>query len=134
MQAAVKLDPDYLNAWKHILQLANSVYIGPEILNAAALNLMRLDPLGRHEAPNLGQVRDLKALWDVAAKRASLRIKPPETLLPLAASAAEMRKSAADRGDIPRGTDGGDETASTAGDMIAHTRIVSTVGEILDAH
>jgi tetratricopeptide (TPR) repeat protein len=129
MQQAVKLDPDYLNAWKHIRDLSQRIYLAPDVRDAAALNLMRLDPLGRHVSDDVGAVRDLKGLWAVAAKAVSMRTPPPKSLMPLPASAAEMRKNGALQVERPA-----DDTPQTPGAVLAGTRALSAVGEILDAH
>jgi tetratricopeptide (TPR) repeat protein len=137
MQQAVKLDPDYLNAWKHIQDLARSVYLSPEVRDAAALNLMRLDPLGRHVNSDVSTVRDLKTLWTVAAKAAELRTPPPQSLLPLPASAAakppgNLAEQAAQEVIALRGDR--DNGPATPGAVLATTRVLAAVGEILDAH
>jgi len=134
MQQAVKLDPDYLNAWKHIQQLAGQMYLSPAVRDAAALNLMRLDPLARHVNSDVSTVRDLRGLWEVAAKAAALRTTPPKSLMPLPASAAQMRKLNPEQRAVAEVVGLASEVPATPGAALASTRLLAAVGEILDAH
>jgi tetratricopeptide (TPR) repeat protein len=83
-RAAVQRDPDYLNAWQHLQSLPGNTQADRD---RATLNLLRLDPEGRHVRTDLVDVSDLRALW--AAAEAASRLAPPPTpttLYPLAAS------------------------------------------------
>ncbi|MFN3649302.1 MAG: tetratricopeptide repeat protein [Armatimonadota bacterium] len=92
-KTAVAKDPDYINAWQHIQSLDSYIYVTPADRNAAALNLLRLDPLRRHVEPDLGTVSDLRALWQaVDAARKELPPTLPETIYPLAASKELIEK------------------------------------------
>lgn len=87
-QTAVRLDPDYLNAWKKILETDQAGNLTSEQRDQAVFNLIRLDPLGRHEKPDITEVKDLKRLWTVLASRPA----EPELgeLLPLTGSIKEL--------------------------------------------
>ncbi|MEW6157144.1 MAG: tetratricopeptide repeat protein [Verrucomicrobiota bacterium] len=96
---AVRLDANYLNAWKQIESLADRVPMNPSERAEATLNLLRLDPLQRHSSPAIARIKDLKALWEAVA--AATRQQPksnPKIVFPLVASAAELeRKEQAQR-------------------------------------
>ena len=79
---AVRLDPNYLNAWS---QLASTTDKQAD-RDQAALQLLRLDPLHRHTSPDLDKVGDLRALW--SATEVATRALPPaqKDVYPLAAS------------------------------------------------
>jgi tetratricopeptide (TPR) repeat protein len=83
-QAAVKLDPDYINAWKQLAANTDD----PAVHDEAELNLLRLDPRHRHDSADLSNISDLRALW--AAVEAADKFALPEAtdLYPLPASKA----------------------------------------------
>ncbi len=109
-RAAVKLDPQYLNAWEKLLALASRIAIPRADRQAAALAILRLDPLSRHGDHGFsdlgvrgkyGSITDLPALWKVLADTAALRSPPRVELFPLTATAADIerrRKAAAAAG------------------------------------
>lgn len=85
-RAAVRLDPDYLNAWKKIGSLA----IKNTERSQANLMLLRLDPRGLHTSVELAQITDLLALWHAEEAAGRVRPKPPEKIYPLAASGSRL--------------------------------------------
>jgi tetratricopeptide (TPR) repeat protein len=89
---ALKLDPDYLNAWKHLGELSREMRLPVAERDDIALNILRLDPLGRHGSPDLTSAGDLRRLWLALDTAAKFRTKLPATLLPLTASGAEIEK------------------------------------------
>ncbi len=91
-RAAVKLDPDYLNAWVKIESLNQHVFLPAAERDAVVFNLLRLDPQNRHSSPSFETVSDLAALWNnVATANAKCPAKP-ESLYSLSASKAEIEK------------------------------------------
>jgi tetratricopeptide (TPR) repeat protein len=88
---AVALDGDYLNAWKHLHQLGEKIYIEPSERDIARLKLFDLDPRQRHVTYSLDEVTNFTTLWQaysqVAANR-ELNLKVDQ-VYPLAASARE---------------------------------------------
>jgi tetratricopeptide (TPR) repeat protein len=72
-QQAVRLDPDYLNAWLH-LGTALGEAGDPELRNEVMLALIRLDPLGKRAHVN--HATDMKRLYD-AVDQASTRVPKP---------------------------------------------------------
>lgn len=69
---AVRLDSEYLNAWKHLHDLGRHVYIEPRERDAARLRLLELDARQRHVKYELDSVGDLAQMWSaVQAARAA---------------------------------------------------------------
>jgi tetratricopeptide (TPR) repeat protein len=95
---AVALDPDYLNAWKHLGGLGSSIQLKPEDLDDVAINQIRLDPLGRSGRANAQMVWDLSRLWQALVEAQAFSQESPDSLLAMPASASrlEERKSAAE--------------------------------------
>lgn len=90
---AVKLDPDYINAWNKILGTANTIRLPQATQDHAILNLIRLDPLNRHGQRDLRTVADLRGLWSAFEAAGKLQPNPVATdLYPLAASKAVLDK------------------------------------------
>jgi hypothetical protein len=54
----VKLDADYLNAWRHLNELGEKTYIEPAERDQARLKLFELDPRQRHVHYELNEVVD----------------------------------------------------------------------------
>lgn len=112
---AVELDPDYLNAWEKLQGLASNIHLPPEQRDAASLNLLRLDPLQRHVRADLGNVRDLAALWRAAENAIAMRVPPAEKLLTLTASQAQLEREEAERKRLQ-------ETLGARADMVISER------------
>jgi len=89
---AVRLDPDYLNAWKKIANINNySVHLPAAECDSVQLNILRLDPLGRHSTFEAGRMVDLAAAWNATETAAKLRkTAEPAALYPLTGSVEEM--------------------------------------------
>jgi hypothetical protein len=92
---AVRLDPDYLNAWEKIEGISSHVFQSTTERDAVVFNLLRLDPLGRHTHPSFEVVSDLAVLWRNVATAAEKRPAKPESLYPLPASKAQVERQAA---------------------------------------
>ena len=90
---AVKLDPDYLNAWKQLASLADQAELPKKERDEIALAILRVDASGEHSSSDFSGVSHLGRLWD--AILAAEVAQPPRLtgpLYPLAASKAEMEK------------------------------------------
>jgi tetratricopeptide (TPR) repeat protein len=61
---SVRLDPEYLNAWKHLHELGKHIYLEPRQRDRARFKLLELDPRQRHVRYDLDSVGDLAALWN----------------------------------------------------------------------
>jgi tetratricopeptide (TPR) repeat protein len=101
-RVAVRLDPDYLNAWVKIEGISSHVFQSAPERDAVVFNLLRLDPLGRHTRPSFENVSDLAALWHNVAIAAGKCPVKPESLYPLPASKAQVEKQAAQASEQDR--------------------------------
>lgn len=88
-RTAVKLDPDYLNAWKHLVECGRQVDLPQTDRDAAALAMIRLDPQGRHSSAAFSQIRDLEGLWNVAIQIGMLPRIETAPLMRLAGSVGQ---------------------------------------------
>ncbi|MEO8204713.1 MAG: tetratricopeptide repeat protein [Chthoniobacterales bacterium] len=91
---AVELDPDYINAWKKIQEMANHIAIPPKDYDESVRNLLRLDPARRHTSVNIDRVSNLAGLWQwlETASAANIPLENPP-YYPLTA-ATEFEKKA----------------------------------------
>ncbi|HTR42916.1 MAG TPA: tetratricopeptide repeat protein [Pseudomonadales bacterium] len=92
-QTAVRLDPDYLNAWAKLQEVSQQIMVSPEAKEDIALNILRLDPLQRHTSADFKGVTDLARLWNAAAVAEQFQPKPVSNLFPLTASKVAMEKN-----------------------------------------
>ena len=89
---AVRLDPDYLNAWVRISGISENVLMPPKERDEIVFNILRLDPLQRHDRPRFDRLSDLAGLWNAVDAAARHQPAPPSDLLALTASKAAMEK------------------------------------------
>jgi tetratricopeptide (TPR) repeat protein len=91
---AVKLDADYLNAYKKLIALAGTVDMPTEERDTLSLELFRLDPFGKHSGSGVFEdMSDLKRLWDaLLTAQDKLPAAPPTSLYRLAASREALQK------------------------------------------
>jgi tetratricopeptide (TPR) repeat protein len=93
---AVKLDPDYLNAWHKIAETSAKAVVPAAERDAVVFNLLRLDPRQRHGGYSFNTVSDLATLWTRVAE-ANLAVVPsPAALYPLAASKIKLEQKSED--------------------------------------
>jgi tetratricopeptide (TPR) repeat protein len=127
---AVKLDPDYLNAWKHIEMVGREYYLSAADQDAIALNGIRLDPLGRHGGwSGYAKVTDLRRLWSAVETAGRFQPVPATTLYPLPASKAALEKVAAEnnaaRGGFEMMSDSfSSERNSTPAQAVTHNELI----------
>ena len=62
---AVRLDPEYLNAWQKLLGSAETpdAPLTAEERDEATFQILRLDPAGHHAQADISKVRDVSRLW-----------------------------------------------------------------------
>jgi len=119
---AVELDPDYLNAWAKIQGIASRMQIDRAERDRVALEIFRLDPLGRHSSADLSGVADLAAVWRAVEAAQPLRVEAPESLRALPASAAwtEDQLSAEERRWATQSTRRADKLPTPGGFLKEH--------------
>ncbi len=98
--AAVRLDPDYLNAWVKLQEVDEQVLAPAVEHDTIAFNILRLDPLRRHAQVSFDNVQDLAGLWQAAAAAAAQQSPAATNLLTLTASKVAQAK-AASRSPVP---------------------------------
>ncbi|MEY4917042.1 MAG: hypothetical protein RL616_955 [Verrucomicrobiota bacterium] len=94
---AVRLDPDYLNAWVKIQQVSQQILMPPKERDAIAFNILRLDPLQRHAQPDCSRVSDLPGLWNAVAAAVAHQPMVSTNLLALPASKLALEKKQAEQ-------------------------------------
>jgi len=82
-RAAVSLDPDYLNAWKHMDALADHIHFDADERDIVRIRLLELDPRQQHIRYDVSRVGDLALLWRALEKARTLDTAPPATVYPL---------------------------------------------------
>jgi tetratricopeptide (TPR) repeat protein len=83
---AIKLDPEYLDAWEEAYRLRSDVFLTQAEIDEIALSILRLDPMNRHGCVVPGEISDLKGLWSIYEESGRNNIVIPNSLLPLTAS------------------------------------------------
>jgi tetratricopeptide (TPR) repeat protein len=105
---AVELDPDYLNAWKKIGDLAEQTRLPAADRDRVVQNVLRLDPLGRHGHADINMATDLRALWKGLEAARKLQPATPRALLALPASREALETAEREQKKQQRGDFGGD--------------------------
>jgi len=90
--AAVRLDPDYLNAWVKMQEVSQQILMPPKDRDAIGFNILRLDPLHRHAQPDFERFTDLPGLWNAMVVAAAQQPVVSTNLFELTASKAAMEK------------------------------------------
>ena len=89
---AVKLDPDYLNAWKELGDIGEKMHLPAADRESIEFSKLRLDPQGRHSSFRVSAISDFKKAWAALENAAQTAPKVPEKLFPLTASSEEMQR------------------------------------------
>jgi len=90
---AVKIDPDYLNAWNNLAKLAGHVKMPAEERDTIAVEIFRLDPQGKHSNRSLSGMSNLRRLWEILlTTEKSLPDDAVTSLYPLPASRDDVVK------------------------------------------
>jgi tetratricopeptide (TPR) repeat protein len=93
---AVRLDPDYLNAWVKAQEASEQTLMSPQKRDEIVFNILRLDPLQRHAQPDFQRVSNLNGLWTAVAVTASHQPPRAADLFALDASKGALEKKEAD--------------------------------------
>jgi len=90
---AVKIDPDYLNAWNKLAAVREDLMVVEGEDDDIQLALLRLDPMSIHSTLDLGRVSDLGKLWDqIIVIEASLPERRTGSIFPLSAAKAALEQ------------------------------------------
>jgi hypothetical protein len=84
------LDPGYLDAWRKRVELAPNLFLPQGEKDALYLTVLKMDPLQRHASAQLGDIYDLKGLWNQLAVNQEFTHTPEESLLPFATSKKKL--------------------------------------------
>ncbi|MEI6563043.1 MAG: tetratricopeptide repeat protein [bacterium] len=92
-QRAVELDPDYLDGWKKLAELAETLFIPAADRDRISLHMLQLDPLQRHSyGASLDKIMDFKGLWTVLEANRRPVMKSPTELFVLKAARDRREK------------------------------------------
>jgi tetratricopeptide (TPR) repeat protein len=133
---AVRLDPQYLNAWKKLAEVGRVMRLPAAERDAIQLNILRLDPLQRHSYGSATNISDLRLAWAAMETIQRLKAPAPTELYPLPASAKALEIAKAELAAKPR--DGsnrswysrGRETPTTAAQLIARQPLLEGIDRI----
>jgi len=89
---AVTLDEDYLDAWKEISKLSESVYLTRKEKDRIILKMLHLDPQQKHFSTNLSEVVDLTSLWQTLEQNQGASVTPSTSLYNLRASSKKLQE------------------------------------------
>ncbi|HEY3853018.1 MAG TPA: tetratricopeptide repeat protein [Verrucomicrobiae bacterium] len=135
-EAAVRLDPDYLNAWGKLEGISEHVMMDSKEHDDIVFNLLRLDPLQRHHHHVFTQASDLTGLWNAVEAAAQRRLPIATNLMALTASkiALDKTKSSAPAGYeemLMQSQNQLERQSLTGGDAVAQTAFVRIAGQLL---
>ena len=99
---AVRLDPDYLNAWVKAEEASAQTLMPPQERDKIAFNILRLDPLQRHAQVDFQRVSDLNGLWTSVAAAASHQPPSATDVFTLDASKSTLEKKKTDSASSQR--------------------------------
>jgi len=88
---AVELDEDYLDAWKEISLLSDSVYLSRQEEDRIVIKMLSLDPQQRHFSANISDVGDWVSLWNTIEKNQKFIMKSPKSLYPFRESTKMLK-------------------------------------------
>jgi len=126
---ATGFDPDYLNAWKKMAEIADHAKVSPADANQMVLAILRLDPCGHHGRPDAGNADDLATIWQ-AVKNASTKCPAlPKELYPLKASAAQLNSSSASADSTHNPNQ--DDAGASIGDILASQSVLHGISDML---
>ncbi len=137
---AVKLDPDYLNAWKMLADIGKSAHLPAVERQAIQLGILKLDPLGRHSSFEAEDVSDWRVAWVALDAASKTKIPEPEELYPLKASAEVLEKLKKEKGAQAAGrnrffsthTRRKSDGETSPGKMLSEQSVLSEIGNGFD--
>jgi tetratricopeptide (TPR) repeat protein len=136
--AAVRLDPDYLNAWVKAEEVSKQTTLSTKTRDEIAFNILRLDPLQRHSRSDFERVSDLSGLWQSVASAVRHQTPQADDLFALAASKAALEKSEKGAASTRRAAQfemmrqmREDRTRLTPASAVAQTPFIRIAGEMI---
>jgi tetratricopeptide (TPR) repeat protein len=132
---AIALDPDYLSAWREMLDVSEKMQLPAAELDDIAFNLMRLDPLQRHVNVPTDSVQDLARLWREVSRVSALIDPPDGNVYPLRASKERIEKLAKARGadSMSWAFNYNYQQTALPGAVVGRHRLVSQLARLLDS-
>lgn len=93
---AVEADPDYLNAWQKLKELASEgdAAVSAEEREKIELNLLRLNPFESMRYFEIEAIDNLPELWKILEGKLAQQVTFPAKLIPLPASERFMKEQA----------------------------------------
>lgn len=136
---AVKLDPEYLNAWKQIYKASERTYVNSKERDKTILKMLELDPLRKHVYPKLEEVDALKELWKKVEIASSIDKGVPNSLYPLTKSGRYIDKKMEKLPESQRSMyssfssySGGENSQQSPGAVIAKNNWMKIVAGLID--
>lgn len=83
---AIKLDPQYINAYKKMMVISQSIYFPLEERENIVLSILKLDPYQKQGMVDISSIWNLDKAWDILASKKPLMNQSQEPLYPLSAS------------------------------------------------
>jgi len=134
-QTAVRLDPDYLNAWGKMQEISRAIPVPPQQRDEIVFNLLRLDPLQRHTTPSFDEITDVRRLWDAVAVASQLQPPASTNLFELTASKIALQNKASAAGTsmpMPISPDQENQNQNLSpGQAIAQTPFAALAGQLI---
>lgn len=128
---AVRLDPDYLNAWVKIQLVSQQILMPPKERDAIAFNILRLDPLQRHAQPDCSRISDLPGLWYAVAAAVAQQPVINTNLLTLPASKLTLEKKQKDQPDSFNRYSAYNDRGFSPARAVAETPFVMLAGQMI---
>jgi tetratricopeptide (TPR) repeat protein len=136
---AVRLDPDYLNAWKELQALSDEASISRSDRDRITFNILRLDPLMRHAHVDVSNVSDLAALWRAAEQALRLQLKAEREIYALRATKERLERVEKTLAEAGQSADRfgsyyrPDEGFTTPGELLAQTSLLRAAATLIDS-
>ncbi len=90
-QEAVRLAPQYLNAWEKLADIASRYPEHAQLHDDAVCALLKLDPQQRHIQVDAREIKDLAKFWEAYSAAQKRRVPPPVIDNELAGAKAEQQ-------------------------------------------
>lgn len=126
---AARLDPDYLNAWLRLLDVAEDAGLSSRERDQVALQAIRIDGGACHEGCKQLVVADLAGLWNAVAKHPR-QAQPPLSTYPLRAAKAKLATNSPAQAQFEE-LRAGQQDGRTPGTVVASQPVVRALTTML---